>query len=286
MTTKTIGLIGVGLLGSAIAERLLAAGYRVVGFDKDEARLAQLSALGGEARDSAAAVAADCRRILLSLPDSSVSAAVIDEIRPGVQSGAILIDTTTGDPQQMAALGELLAESGIAYLDATVAGSSELARRGEAVVMVGGMQQAAAEVSDVLTTFAQRVFHVGPCGAGARMKLAVNLVLGLNRAALAEGLAFAKAAGVDPAQALQVFRAGAAYSAIMDSKGEKMISGDFSPQARLAQHHKDVRLILAEGHRAGVQLPLSTAHEQLLVRAAALGHGNDDNSAIIRAYER
>lgn len=117
------------------------------------------------------------------------------------------------------------------------------------------------------------------------MKLVVNLVLGLNRAVLAEGLAFAKAQGLDPAFTLEVLRSGAAYSRAMDTKGDKMVREDFTPQARLAQHLKDVRLILAAGHECRAKLPLSGVHEQLLNALAAAGCGDLDNSAIIRAFE-
>jgi 3-hydroxyisobutyrate dehydrogenase-like beta-hydroxyacid dehydrogenase len=117
------------------------------------------------------------------------------------------------------------------------------------------------------------------------MKLVVNLVLGLNRAALAEGLAFARACGLDPGEALRVLRAGAAYSQVMDAKGRKMVDHDFRPQARVAQHLKDVRLILAEAERAGAAVPLSELHRQLLERVVAAGLGDADNAAVIRAFE-
>jgi 3-hydroxyisobutyrate dehydrogenase-like beta-hydroxyacid dehydrogenase len=182
-------------------------------------------------------------------------------------------------------MGARLAARGVAYLDATVSGSSEQARRGEAVVMVGGDPRAFAACRDVFDAIARNAFHVGPVGAGARMKLATNLVLGLNRAALAEGLAFARRMGLDPSLTLEILRAGAAYSRIMDAKGPKMIAGDFAPQARLSQHLKDVRLILAEARRAGAATPLSEAHRGLLEAAEAAGFGAADNSAIIRAFE-
>jgi 3-hydroxyisobutyrate dehydrogenase-like beta-hydroxyacid dehydrogenase len=116
------------------------------------------------------------------------------------------------------------------------------------------------------------------------MKLVVNLVLGLNRAALAEGLALAHHCGLDPTAALEVLRAGPAYSRMMDIKGAKMLAGDFTPQARLAQHLKDVRLILKLGEASGARLPLSTLHRALLEQLAAAGYHDADNSAIIRAF--
>ena len=113
------------------------------------------------------------------------------------------------------------------------------------------------------------------------MKLVTNLVLGLNRAALAEGLVLAEELGVDGKQAFDVLRRSMAYSRIMDTKGEKMLTRDFTPQARLSQHLKDVRLILASSR---MPLPLSEAHRALLEKAEALGFGGADNSAVISAY--
>jgi 3-hydroxyisobutyrate dehydrogenase-like beta-hydroxyacid dehydrogenase len=116
------------------------------------------------------------------------------------------------------------------------------------------------------------------------MKLVVNMVLGLNRAVLAEGLAMAERCGIAPAAALDMLKATPAYSAAMDTKGPKMVARDFSPQARLSQHFKDVRLIRELASRVGAATPLSVVHEELLARAVALGLGDADNSAIIEVF--
>lgn len=127
--------------------------------------------------------------------------------------------------------------------------------------------------------------YLGSWGNAGKMKLATNLVLGLNRAALAEGLVFAEAVGLSPDDALNVLLNSPAYSRIMDAKGPKMVHGDFEPQARLAQHIKDVRLMLDEAARSGASLPMSTTHLQLLEEAVAARLGELDNSAIIRAIK-
>ena len=280
--SETIGLIGAGLLGSALADRLLAAGFGVLGFDIDVERRQALETAGGKAAGCASDVAGACSRILLSLPNSDIAAGVLDEIAP-VQ-GSTIIDTTTGDPEVMQGFGESLAARGVDYIDASVGGSSRQVRNGEAIVLAGGTAGAYQRVTDLFACFAHRTFHLGRCGAGARMKLALNLVLGLNRAVLAEGLAFARAYGIDPGDALEVFRAGPAWSRVMDVKGEKMVHGDFTPEARLSQHLKDVRLILAAAARLGAWTPLSGIHRELLEKAEAAGHGSADNSAVILAY--
>jgi 3-hydroxyisobutyrate dehydrogenase-like beta-hydroxyacid dehydrogenase len=211
---------------------------------------------------------------------------VVAEPRSRIAPRQIILDTSTGDPEQTVALGSALARRGVSFLDATISGNSAQVAAGEVTVMVGGEQGAFDQCQDVFRCFARKVFHIGPCGCGAKMKLVTNLVLGLNRATLAEGLAFARATGLDPARTLEVLRDSPAYSRAIDVKGAKMIAGDFEPQARLSQHLKDVRLILDAAARAGMDLVLSRAHRELLERAEADGLGQLDNSAVIRVYEQ
>ena len=273
-----IGLVGLGLVGGALSERLIESGFNVVGFDVNPER--QSTA------ESAAAVGAACHRIVLSLPTSDVVASVVESMLPHLGEGSILIDTTTGDPEHAAKLGERLAERRIHYLDAEIGGSSRQVRQRDVIVLCGGDPVIYDQCTDVFACFARRTFHLGAWGAGARMKLALNLVLGLNRAALAEGLTFAEALGLEPQTALEVLQAGPAWSRAMDIKGAKMLRRDFTPEARLSQHLKDVRLILAAGQRAGAQLPLSTLHRKILEKAEAAGFGDADNSAVIQAWQR
>src|SRR5262245_30571159 len=226
----TIGVIGVGLLGSAIADRLSAAGHTVIGYDviPERRRGAQ----------SSQQVVDKCRVVLLCLPTSDVVAQVLGSLK--LAAGLTIVDCTTGEPDTMAAMGARLAKSSVEYVDATVLGSSRVVRNGEAVIMAGGRRDAFDAVAPLLKTFASKSFYLGSYGAGARMKLVANLALGLHRAVLAETLAFARASGVSPTAALEVLKAGAAYSRVMDDKGRKMLEHDFSVEAKLSQHLKDV----------------------------------------------
>jgi 3-hydroxyisobutyrate dehydrogenase-like beta-hydroxyacid dehydrogenase len=283
---ETIGLIGVGLLGSAIAERLIRGGAHVCGHDRRSAPLDALVAQGGRKCGTAADLLARCRVIVMSLPDSSVSAQVVSENGTSLQRGQTLIDTTTGDPEEMVAIGQSLRDKGIAYLEATVAGSSAQVRSGEACLLVGGDDHAVRANEQVLGAIAPRHFHLGPVGTASRFKLVHNLVLGLNRAVLAEGLSFAQVLGFDPGRVLEILKETPAASKVMESKGRKMVSGDWAPQARLSQHLKDVRLIVAAAQQRGLPIPLSRVHQQLLERAERLGFGDADNSAVIEAYRQ
>jgi 3-hydroxyisobutyrate dehydrogenase-like beta-hydroxyacid dehydrogenase len=285
MSETPIGLIGAGLLGTALAERMLSSGYRVLGFDPAAEQLERLRALAGAAAKSAADVAAHCDQVVLCLPNSDVVTAVVAEMEAAIRPGALILDATTGDPEATVELAARLAARDIGYVDATIAGSSEQVRRGGvAVIICGGAADDFRRAEAALATWSETRFHVGPAGSGARLKLIVNLVLGLNRAVLAEGLSLAAACGIDAAKALDVLKATPAYSTVMDTKGQRMIARDYQPQARLAQHHKDVRLIRELARRHGALVPLSELHEELLARAIELGYGEADNSAIIEAF--
>jgi 3-hydroxyisobutyrate dehydrogenase-like beta-hydroxyacid dehydrogenase len=210
---------------------------------------------------------------------------MLERLSDGLRPGQILIDTTTGEPEQTARLGARLAAQGVQYLDAPLSGSSEQTRRGEATAIIGGPREALDACQDLFQCCAATTLYAGPWGSGAKMKLVSNLVLGLNRAALAEGLVFARSIGLETERALEVLMRTMSYSRIMDTKGRKMVEGDFSLQARLSQHLKDIRLILAAAAEAGQPLPLSETHRQLLEAAEAAGFGEADNSAIVRAFD-
>jgi len=240
--------------------------------------------MGGEVRPSAAAVASECGLMVLSLPTLAVSKSVVQELLPHLRPGSIIVDTTTGAPEETSELEALLAPAGVGYIEALIGGSSSLVRTGEAIAMCGGEEAVFQRCADLLRACFGQVFYLGSCGAGSRMKLILNLVLGLNRAVLAEGLAFAGACGIEPSRALEILRASPAYSRAMDTKGARMVERDFEPEARLSQHLKDVRIILSLGARSGARLPLSTLHRRLLEDAEAAGYGAADNSAIICAF--
>jgi len=282
---EPIGLIGLGLMGSAMAGRFLARGFDVLGFDTDPACLAGLVSGNGRAAASVAPLAVSCRRIILSLPDSDVVQTVIERLEPNLRPGQVILDTTTGRPEEALAVARRLAGRGVSYVEAMISGNSSQVRTGDVLIFAGGAAEAIAQCEDLFTCFASKVLHVGEWGSASRMKLVSNLVLGLNRAVLAEGLAFAGKLGLNLEQTLVALRESMGYSRVMDTKGNKMIDGDFEPQARLSQHLKDVRLMLESAASAGQRLPLSETHRDLLELAERLGFGALDNSAILRAIE-
>jgi len=284
---EKIGLIGLGLVGSALTERFTSAGFEVVGYDIDRSRFEFLNNFNIEPANSPVEVAENCQRIVLSLPDSDVVKDVVQGskgIVNGAISGTVIIDTTTGDPVSTVELSERLHCREIDYIDSTIVGSSEQVRSGEVILLIGGEKDIVIQQEDIFDSFASDYFLMGPNGKGAEAKLVVNLVIGLNRLVLSEGLALGIHAGIEPELLLKVLKSSAAYSKVMDIKGEKMLKLDFTPQARLKQHLKDVGLILDMGKRVKSPLPLSSIHSELLNKAVEKGHGDEDNSAIINVF--
>lgn len=281
---RPIGLVGLGLVGKALATRLLAAGYEVLGYDTLPAAGAQAAALGVQIAEDAAAIARRCDVMLLSPPDSDIVRRVLadEELGQYLHTGTLVLDTTTGCPDDAVIHAAQLAPRGVRFVDVTLSGSSEEIARGEATALVGAPEDSV--LHPLLTCFAARVLYLGQPGAGCLAKLIVNHVMGLNRAALAEGLALGEKAGLAPADLLPILRDSAAYAKVIDLKGRRMVEGDYAPASRLAQHAKDVRLIMALAEKLGAHLPLEAAHQQVLQQAVAAGLGEQDNAAIIEVF--
>ena len=283
-----IGLIGLGLVGSSLVDRFKAAGFDVIGYDVNDLKLSEAISRGAVHATSPADVVTRARRIILSLPDSDI----VDEVVTGpdgfigvLHPEDLIIDTTTTDPERAVAVAQRINQRGAHFLDATILGSSKMVADGETLVMVGGDRDQVERGADILSCFAKKTYHMGPNGKGAEAKLVVNLVLGLNRLVMAEGLMLGKRAGIDPHILLDVLKDGAAYSRAMDTKGHKMVDEDFTTEARLSQHLKDVGLILDFGMRLGVKLPVSALHAEVLREGITSGYADADNSAVIKALE-
>ena len=284
MDRRTVGIVGLTPPGSAVAERLLRRGCEVIGFDTDEASCAALANLNGTVALSAEQVFAESARVLLCLADANATARLLDDIGAVVGGGHIVIDTTADEPEQITTRGQLLAARDVGYLDAAISGSPQQTRAGVVTVTVGGPAETFAECEDLFEAFSAHWFHVGPLGSGLRMKWIGELVQGLHRAALAEGLALARGFGLDLEQTLRVLRSGAAFSLAMEAKGPKMVDEDFDVQDPLVGHLEDLALILDSVGSTDVELPLAQTLRTLLERAADAGFADADTAAIIKAY--
>jgi len=287
-----VGVIGTGLMGEVFARRLAGAGFSVVGFDIDPAKSARLKEFGAHPAASIADVVRAVRVIVLAVFDTDqVEQVVEQEIlpvlgEPAGRSDKVVLCTSTCDPDRVAALAARVTRQGLKFLETPVSGTSEQVRQGDGVGLIGGDAAIAAEVDDVLQVLFPKRFLVGAAGDGGRTKLAVNLILGLNRLALAEGLVFATRLGLDPTAFLKVAQASAAYSQVMETKGAKMIARDFRPEGRARQTLKDVHLMLDQGKKIGQPLPLLNIHCDVLEACVRNGEADLDNSVIVEEIRR
>jgi 3-hydroxyisobutyrate dehydrogenase-like beta-hydroxyacid dehydrogenase len=286
---QRVGVIGLGLLGEALAHRLLKAGFAVTGYDLDGAKTARLAEFGGAPAASVAAVAESCQTMMLAVFSTEQVEAIIErDLLPAVgeQSARMVLCASTCDPDRIARIGARAAARGLRLLETPVSGSSGQVARGEGVALIGGDAGVLSAAEPVLRALFAAYFHVGMLGDGGRAKLAVNLILGLNRLALAEGLVFAERLGLEPAAFLDVARRSAAYSQVMDVKGGKMVRGDFAPEGRVTQHLKDVHLMFEQAARVKQELPLLAVHAEVLEACVRHGEGELDNSIVIEEIRR
>jgi len=285
---KKIGFVGLGLMGSRLIANLISAGFTVIGYDIDPDRVTAFVEAGGKPVDNPVSMAGQADVIMLSLPNSDVVNAVVSQSLKLFEvncEGLILIDATTADPILSEQLAVQLRKKGIEMLDATISGTPKMCAERDITLMVGGDEENFKKCESIFSALAKKTYYLGKNGSGALMKLIVNLVLGLNRMVLAEGLALGEKAGMDPQRLLEVLKQSAAYSKAMDMKGGKMIAAEFLPaEGKLAFHLKDVHLMLDLGRRLNFPLLLSSLHAQALTSLVAREKGDWDNAAIISFY--
>ena len=283
-------MIGLGLMGSRMARRLIDHGFDLRGFDVEPARMEEFEAAGGVRAGSPADAVQGCCAALLSLPHSDISK-VVCLGSDGISSSGVtplnVYDATTGRPGDAIEIADALATSGITYCDTTVSGNGEIAGRGELVVMMGGPSEAFEAGIPIFEAIGRSHHHVGGVSAGARMKLLVNHALTIHRMALAETLVVAELAGLDLEATLEVLRDGLSYSKAMDVWGDRMIAGDhYEPLARLRQSSKDARLIVEHGHDVEAPVALVEVVAAALAEGESTGLADYDNSAIMEVVRR
>jgi 3-hydroxyisobutyrate dehydrogenase-like beta-hydroxyacid dehydrogenase len=285
-----IAFIGLGLMGSRMSGHLLAAGHEMRGYDPDPARLDEFEAKGGVATTSPADAVQGCWAAVLSLPTSDVSREVClgeNGIATAGVSPLHVYDTTTGRPGDAVEIAAALDQVGVVYSDTTVSGNSEVAEKGELVVMLGGAEGAYMVGQPIFEAIGRSHHHVGPVGSASRMKLIVNHALTVHRMALAEALVVAELAGMDLDTALDVLRDSLAYSKAMDVWGDRMVAGDHEfPYARLRQSHKDARLIVEQGRDLGATMDLARVAEEALAEGEETGLADMDNSSVMEVVRR
>ncbi len=286
---RRIGIVGVGLLGSAVAARLLQGGYEVIGYDTRLEPLQALAPQGLRAASSIAEAAEGCDAVFTILPSLESVEAVFLDPRGLVKVApreTVLIQMSTISPQLTQRLAEAAKAGEVRFLDAPMSGTSAMVERGDCTILVGGDAGSVSACQPVFSAIASRVVQVGGIGSASLAKLATNLLVALNTAALAEALVLGAKGGIEHAQMLEVLQGTAASSRMMEIRGPSMVTGSFQPQMKLSLFLKDLRLMLEEAKRLGVSLPLTRTAQELYVAAGEAGLGPEDLASVIIQLER
>jgi putative dehydrogenase len=289
-----VGVIGAGLMGTAIIRRLVGAGFEVLAYDLDADKRAAVAQAGAKPEATVGVVIAGCEINVVAVFNTGQVEEVIagpggglDAIAQGGTGARIFIVTSTCDPGRLATLAQRVAPDGAHVVEMPVSGTSRQVANGEGVALVAGERATVDRAAAVIDAICPRRHYLGEVGNGSRAKLAVNLILGLNRAALAEGLVFASSLGLDPVAFLEVARGSAAYSQVMDVKGELMARREFqNPQSRVDQSLKDFNLMLDQARATGQDLPFAAVYARMLEDCVAHEEGEWDNAAIAEAIAR
>lgn len=284
-----IGFIGLGIMGKPMSKNLLKAGHEVVVFDVVEASVKELVAAGAKAAPSSKAVAEQCAFVITMVPNSpQVRAAVLgpNGVMEGAKAGNLVVDMSSIDPTVSKEVGAELAKKKIRFVDAPVSGGEPKAIDGTLSIMCGGKQADFAEAEPILKKMGSSVVLCGEIGAGNVTKLANQIVVALNIAALSEALVLATKAGVNPELVFDAIKGGLAGSTVMNAKAPMMLDRNIKPGFRVNLHIKDLDNAMAAGHAVGVPLPLTGQAREILEAIKIDGMGNADHSAIVRYYEK
>ena len=286
MTTRNIGFIGLGIMGAPMAGHLLAAGHRLF----VHTRRAAPEPFASEATvcSSATEVARRADIVILMLPDTPDVEAVLfgpEGVAAGLTAGTLVIDCSSIDPIATRGFAERIAALGCDYVDAPVSGGEVGAQAASLTIMCGGSEAAFERAQPLFALMGKNITRVGGVGDGQVCKVANQIIVALNIAAVAEALVFASKAGADPAKVRQALMGGFAASRILEVHGERMVQRRFGPGFRIALHQKDLNLALQSARALGVALPQTAGASQLMNAAAALGHGQADHSALVLALE-
>ncbi len=284
-----IGFIGLGIMGKPMSKNLVKAGHELVVCDFNKDAVAELVEMGAKQAANGAEVAKECDVVITMLPNSPhVRSVALGEngIADGAHEGSVLIDMSSIDPTESKKIGEELAKKGIEMLDAPVSGGEPKAIDGTLSVMVGGKKDLFDKYYDMLMVMAGSVVYVGELGSGNVAKLANQIVVAVNIAAVGEALAFAKKAGTDPELVYQAIRGGLAGSTVMDAKAPMMLSRNFKPGFRIELHIKDLNNALNAAHAISAPVPLTGQLMEMMQALKADGYEKEDHSSLVKFYEK
>lgn len=286
---KKIGFIGLGIMGKPMAKNLLKAGYELVVFDINQDAVTELVSAGAASAPTSREVAQQSEVIITMLPNSPhVKTAILGEngVLEGAKPGLVLIDMSSIAPLASQEIAAAVAKKGVEMLDAPVSGGEPKAIDGTLSIMVGGKKELFERCSELLSKMGKSVVLCGEIGAGNTTKLANQIIVALNIAAVSEAFVLATKAGVEPELVFNAIRGGLAGSTVMEAKGPMMLAGNFKPGFKIDLHIKDLANAIETGHDVGVPLPLTASVMEILQALKVDGKGQNDHSGIVQFYEK
>ncbi len=286
---KKIGFIGLGIMGKPMAKNLLKAGYSLVIYDINADAMKEVAEAGAEQGTSPADVAGKSGIVITMLPNSPhVKEVVLGKcgVLEGAGPGTILIDMSSIAPLTSKEISEKAKEKGVVVLDAPVSGGEPKAIEGTLSIMVGGPEEAFREVEEILKAMGSSAVLVGEIGSGNIAKIANQMIVALNIAAMSEALVLATKAGVDPEKVYRAIRGGLAGSAVLDAKAPMVLKRNFKPGFRIELHIKDLMNALDTAHEIGVPIPLTSQVMEIMQALKVDGKTKDDHSVLVQYYEK
>lgn len=285
----TIGFIGLGIMGKPMAQNLIKAGHQLIVYDINKENVEVLQKSGAGAGASPADVAGRCPLVITMLPNSPHVESVVcgkDGILSNSKPGLIVIDMSSIDPLVSQEVAASCAKKGVRMLEAPVSGGEPKAIDGTLSIMSGGEKDLFDECKDILAVMGSDVVYCGAAGAGNTTKLANQVIVAINIAAVSEAFMLAKRAGVDPTTVFQAIKGGLAGSTVMNAKGPMMLENNTKPGFKLDLHIKDLDNAIKTAHAKGAPLPLTVQVMEMMQALHADGLGQCDHSAIAKYYEK
>ncbi|MCQ4332980.1 NAD-binding protein [Natronomonas sp. F2-12] len=287
-TDRTIGFIGLGIMGKPASKNLVDAGYELIVNDVREEPVAELEAYGAESRATPREVTADADVVITFLPEGKhVREVALGEegVIEGAEPGEVYIDMSTIGPSAIREVAEELDAAGVETIDAPVSGSEEGAREAWMSIMIGGEEEAVAAHRDLFEVMGGNVVHVGATGAGQVAKVCNNMIVAAEVTSLAEALVFAEKAGIDQGNLIEAIRGGAAQTWALDTRAEGMIDGEFEPGFFASYMYKDLRIATNDGEEYGAPQLITATNHELFKSLEEQGYGDLDFSGVMRLYE-
>jgi 2-hydroxy-3-oxopropionate reductase len=282
--SHTIGFIGLGIMGRPMAENLIRAGHRLIVFDRSPGPAAELAALGAEAASSVAATVERAEMVLTMLPDTpDVEEVALGPhgVLEGLSRDGLYIDMSTISPMLAESVAREASARGVAALDAPVSGGQVGAQKATLSIMVGGTAEAFERALPVFQALGKNIVHCGGPGSGQIVKACNQILVALTIEGVAEALTLGSRAGVDPAKIIQVLGAGLARCGVLETRGERMIAGDFAPGFRSRLHYKDLRIALAAGQAYQSPLPATAVVHEMFKQMVISGRGDLDHTGVV-----